>query len=51
MVLGSPSRNAGRASRKLLDYGFENYRMYKLMSKGEVYAKIPVYRGITEYVS
>ncbi|HEY8349729.1 MAG TPA: D-alanyl-D-alanine carboxypeptidase family protein [Clostridia bacterium] len=51
VVLGSPTRSArAEASRKLLDYGFENYRMYRLMSKGDVYAKIPVYRGVTEYV-
>ncbi|HOQ06453.1 MAG TPA: D-alanyl-D-alanine carboxypeptidase family protein [Clostridiales bacterium] len=52
VVLGSPTRSArAEASRKLLDYGFKNYRMYKLMSKGDVYAKIPVYRGISDYVA
>ncbi len=52
VVLGSPTRSArAEASRRLLDYGFENFRMYKLMSKGEVYAKIPVYRGVSEYVA
>ena len=52
VVLGSPTRNArADASRKLLDYGFENFSMYKLMNKDEVYAKIPVYRGIADYVA
>lgn len=52
VVLGSPTRSArAEASRKLLDYGFNNYRMYRLMSKGDVYAKIPVYRGIVDHVT
>jgi D-alanyl-D-alanine carboxypeptidase (penicillin-binding protein 5/6) len=52
VVLGSPTRSArAEASRKLLDYGFDNFSMYKLMSKGEAYVKIPVYRGIAEYVA
>lgn len=52
VVLGSPTRSArAEASRKLLDYCFDNYRMKKLMSAGEEYAKIPVYRGISDHVT
>jgi len=52
VVLGSPTRGArAEASRRLLDYCFENYKMYKLMSKGDIFAKIPVYRGICDYVA
>ncbi len=52
VVLGSPTRGArADASRKLLDYGFENYEMRRLMSAGDIYAKIPVYRGISDYVT
>jgi len=52
VVLGSPTRSArADASRKLLDYCFENYRMKKLMCSGTEYARIPVYRGINSYVT
>lgn len=50
VVLGSPTRNArANASRSLLDYCFSNYRMCRLMEQGDIYARIPVYRGITGY--
>ncbi len=52
VVLGSPTRNArANASRSLLDYGFNNYKLYKLAEQGEIYARIPVYRGIAGYVA
>ncbi len=52
VVLGSPTRNArASASRSLLDYGFNNYKLYKLAEQGEIYARIPVYRGIAGYVA
>ncbi len=52
VVLGSPTRNArASASRSLLDYGFDNYKLYKLARQGDIYARIPVYRGIESYVA
>ncbi len=50
VVLGSPTRNArALASRSLLDYGFGKYKMYRLIGDDEVYARIPVNRGIAGY--
>lgn len=52
VVLGSPTRNArANASMSLLDYGFNNYKMYKLLEQGDIYARIPVYRGINDRVT
>lgn len=52
VVLGSPTRGArAEASRRLLDYCFGNYKMYRLMSEGDIFARIPVYRGISGYVA
>ncbi|MGE5614201.1 MAG: D-alanyl-D-alanine carboxypeptidase family protein [Bacillota bacterium] len=52
VVLGSPTRGARvDATRKLLDYGFDNFRMHWLRKSGEIYAKVPVYRGVKEHVS
>jgi D-alanyl-D-alanine carboxypeptidase (penicillin-binding protein 5/6) len=50
VVLGSPTRNArANASRSLLDYCFGNYKMYRLIGEDDIYAMIPVYRGINGY--
>jgi D-alanyl-D-alanine carboxypeptidase (penicillin-binding protein 5/6) len=52
VVLGSPTRNArANASRSLLDYGFRNYKLYRLIKQGDVYARIPVYRGIAGHAA
>lgn len=52
VVLGSPTRSArANASRSLLDYGFSNFKMCRLLSQEDVYARIPVYRGITGYTA
>jgi|LSQX01.2.fsa_nt_gb D-alanyl-D-alanine carboxypeptidase (penicillin-binding protein 5/6) len=52
VVLGSPTRTArANASRSLLDYGFANYRMHSLVKEGDIYARIPVTRGIANYVA
>jgi len=49
VVLGSPTRTArAKASRDLLDYAFENYKMYRLLEKGKIYARVPVKRGIVK---
>ncbi len=51
VVLGSPTRTArANASRDLLDYAYSNYSMYRLLSAGEAYTCIPVYRGVYEKV-
>jgi len=51
VILGSPTRNArANASRELLDYCFANFSMRRLIKAGEVYAKVPVYRGVGDTV-
>lgn len=51
VVLGSPTRNArATASRALLSYCFDNFRMHRLLKAGEVYARVPVYRGIGQTI-
>ena len=51
VVLGSPTRNArASASRALLDYCFTNFAMHKLLQAGDVYARVPVFRGIGENI-
>jgi D-alanyl-D-alanine carboxypeptidase (penicillin-binding protein 5/6) len=52
VVLGSPTRGArAEATRKLLDYGFDNFKMHILRKSGEIYARVPVYRGVKDHVS
>ena len=47
VVLGSPTRTArANASRALLDYAYENFCMHRLLNAGDIYARVPVYRGI-----
>lgn len=49
VVLGSPTRTArANASRDLLNYTFENFKMRRLLNAGDVYANVPVSRGIHE---
>lgn len=49
VVLGSPTRTArANASRDLINYAYENFSMHKLMNAGDIYAKVPVYRGIDD---
>ncbi len=51
VVLGSPTRNArASASRTMLEYCFDNFRMHRLLQAGEVYARVPVYRGIGQTI-
>lgn len=51
VVLGSPTKNArASASRALLDYCFTNFAMHKLQQAGDVYARVPVSRGIGENI-
>lgn len=52
VVLGSPSRTArANASRALLDFGFDNFSIHRLLSAGDTFAKVPVQRGTDEYVT
>jgi len=47
VVLGSPTRTArANASKALLDYAFDNFSMHKLLKAGDIYARVPVVRGI-----
>lgn len=47
VVLGSPTRTArANASRALLDYAFKNYKMVDLLNEGDIYTRVPIYRGI-----
>lgn len=51
VVLGSPTRNArASASRAMLEYCFNNFRMHRLLQSGEIYARVPVYRGIGQTI-
>lgn len=52
VVLGSPTNTArANASRNLIDYCYESFSMHKLLNAGDVYAEVPVYRGIEGCVS
>ncbi len=52
VVLGSPTRNArAHASREILDYAFENYKMTKILDPGDIMASVPIYRGVSERVN
>lgn len=47
VVMGSPTRTArANASIALLDYAYANFSMHKLMKAGDIYARVPVYKGI-----
>ena len=47
VVLGAPTRTArANASKALLDYAFASFKMRKLLNAGDIFAKVPVYRGI-----
>ncbi|MEN6315520.1 MAG: D-alanyl-D-alanine carboxypeptidase family protein [Clostridiaceae bacterium] len=49
VVLGSPTRTArANASRDLMNYTFENFKMHRLLNAGDIYANVPVLRGIHE---
>jgi serine-type D-Ala-D-Ala carboxypeptidase (penicillin-binding protein 5/6) len=52
VVFGSPTRSArANATKSLLDYSFENYKMINLINAGTVYADVQVSRGLKENVS
>ncbi len=52
VVLGSPTRGArAYASREILDYAFENYKMTKILDTGDIMASVPIYRGASERVN
>lgn len=52
VVFGSPTRNArSYATRALLDYSYENYKMKKLLDAGAAYADVRVNRGTKGKVS
>lgn len=47
VVFGSPTRSARAiATKSLLDYSYENFKMVKLLNAGELYANVNVYRGV-----
>jgi len=49
VVLGSPTRTArANATRALLEYTYRNYKMVNLLKAGDIYKKIPIYRGIKD---
>lgn len=46
VVFGSPTRSArANATKTLLDYSYENYKMKKLLNAGAAYADVQVSRG------
>lgn len=52
VVLGAPtSAKRFEAAKILLDYGFANYKVSKVISRGEVLKTIPVKKGIKNEVS
>ncbi len=52
VVLGSPTRTArANASRDLINYCFNSYSMEELLKAGDLYAQVPVYRGVEGHVS
>lgn len=40
-----------KEARKLLNYGYRNYELLSLFSKGQVLAKVPVWKGVRDTVS
>lgn len=51
VVLGCPTRAArAQASRDILNYAYENYSNHTLMTEGVSVKKIPIDRGISDYV-
>jgi D-alanyl-D-alanine carboxypeptidase (penicillin-binding protein 5/6) len=47
VVFGSPTRSArANASKALLDYSYENYKMKNLLNAGAVYADVQLSRGV-----
>ncbi len=52
VVFGSPTRSArANATKSLLEYSYENYKMKKLVNAGDVYADIQVNRGTKSNVA
>jgi D-alanyl-D-alanine carboxypeptidase (penicillin-binding protein 5/6) len=52
VVFGSPTRSArANATKSLLDYSFEKYKMKNLIKAGTVYADVQVSRGLKGKVS
>lgn len=52
VVLGSPTKSArAYASRELLDFAFRNYKMYTITNTGDIYAEVPVKRGVAKSVA
>ncbi|MCX7749697.1 MAG: D-alanyl-D-alanine carboxypeptidase [Clostridia bacterium] len=51
VVLGCPTRNKrADASRKILDYSFNNYKPYVLLKENESIIRLPVLKGMEEDV-
>lgn len=52
VVLNADSRSTrARDSKVILDYAFNQYKMYTLMKQGDIVAELPVARGKAEAVS
>lgn len=52
VVLGSPTRyRRAEASRALLDYGFNNYTLYRLVNEGSRVWSLPVRKGVGGFVT
>jgi len=52
VVLGCPSRKTrAESSKKILDYAFENYKIYKLVDKGEFIDNLDVKKGKSKQVA
>ena len=51
VVLNCPSRTSrANSSKKILDYAFDNYKMYTLVKINDVLARIPVIKGVRKDV-
>ena len=52
VVLNCSSRTArAKSSRSILDYAFDNYKMYTLVKINDVLARVPVIKGIRKDIS
>lgn len=52
VVLGCPTRTArAQSSKNLLDYSFNNYKLYTLIKINEPVARLPVIKGVRKDVS
>lgn len=51
VVLGAPTvYKRAQGSKSMLDYGFRNFKYHVLIEQGTEIARLPVYKGVQDYV-